>query len=114
MSLSYGLANPTDNNLTDWNGTILGPPNTNFDNRLYFLSIKCGEKYPMEPPIVRFTSKININCANKNNGSVDNLSILKTWKSGYCIEDILKQIKNEMATPNNKKLPQPNEGETYI
>ena len=35
-----------DKSFTDWNGTIIGPPNTNFDNRIYFLSIKCGPDYP--------------------------------------------------------------------
>jgi len=45
-SLSYGLDNTTDQNMTSWNGTIVGPPNTKFDNRIYFMSITCGPQYP--------------------------------------------------------------------
>lgn len=36
-SLSYGLDKGDDQSFTNWNATILGPPNTNFDNRIYFL-----------------------------------------------------------------------------
>ena len=53
-----------DKSFTDWNGTIIGPANTNFDNRIYFLTIKCGANYPMQPPEVSFNSKINLPCVN--------------------------------------------------
>lgn len=29
-----------------WNGTILGPPHSAFENRIFSLSIYCGDKYP--------------------------------------------------------------------
>ena len=35
-----------DKSFTKWNGTIIGPPNTNFDNRIYMMSIECGDNYP--------------------------------------------------------------------
>ena len=54
QSVSYGLNKGDDKNCMDWNGTIIGPPNTNFDNRIYFLSIKCGLEYPTQPPQVSF------------------------------------------------------------
>ena len=53
-----------DKEFLDWSATILGPPNTNMDNRIYFLTIKCGESYPAIMPEVHFTSKINIPCVN--------------------------------------------------
>jgi len=28
-----------DKSFTKWNGTIIGPPNTNFDNRIYMMEI---------------------------------------------------------------------------
>lgn len=43
MSVTYGLANAEDNSFTNWNATIIGPPNTNFDNRIYFLIVTTGE-----------------------------------------------------------------------
>ena len=35
-----------DKSFTNWNGTIIGPQNTNFDNRIYMMNITCGANYP--------------------------------------------------------------------
>ena len=67
-SLSYGLDNPDDQTFTNWNGTIVGPLNTKFQDRIYFLSIVCGPSYPNDPPSVKFNSKINIPSVNQSNG----------------------------------------------
>ena len=40
--ISYGLANKEDMTLTNWNASIVGPINTNFEGRIYTLSIICG------------------------------------------------------------------------
>jgi len=31
-----------DKDFINWNGTIIGPPNTNFDNRIYMMEIIAG------------------------------------------------------------------------
>ena len=49
-SVSYGLDKGDDQSFTQWNGSIVGPANTNFDGRMYFLSITCGENYPRDKP----------------------------------------------------------------
>jgi len=64
QSVSYGLDKGDDKSFTNWNGTIIGPPNTNFDNRIYMLSITCSDNYPAAPPTLKFNSKINIPCVN--------------------------------------------------
>jgi ubiquitin-conjugating enzyme E2 variant len=68
QSVSYGLDKGDDQTFTMWNGTIVGPPSTNFDGRIYFLNITCGENYPKEQPQVKFCSKINIPSVNSSNG----------------------------------------------
>jgi ubiquitin-conjugating enzyme E2 variant len=70
QSVSYGLDKGDDQTFTYWNGTIVGPQNTNFDGRIYFLQIHCGENYPREQPKVRFTSKVNLPSVNSQ-GIVD-------------------------------------------
>ena len=46
LNLNYVLFLGDDKSFTNWNGTIIGPQNTNFDNRIYMMNITCGENYP--------------------------------------------------------------------
>ena len=102
-----------DKSFTDWNGTIIGPANTNFDNRIYFLTIKCGMDYPNSPPEVWFNSKINIPCVNQTTGKVEptKFGLFVNWKAEYNMEKVLIGLKNEMIA--NKKVTQPADGEMF-
>ena len=87
--------------------------NTNFDNRIYFLTIRCGPNYPAQAPEVAFASKVNMPCVNQQNGKIDSskFSMFANWKAEYDMEKILIALKNEMIT--NKKLAQPADGDMY-
>ena len=113
MLTIYNLYVGDDQTFTNWNGTIVGPPNTNFDNRIYFLQIECGPNYPSQPPSVRFTSKINIPSVNQNNGTVEpnRFPMFVQWKQDYTIEKILVALKQEMVA--NRKNSQPADGDFY-
>lgn len=112
QSVSYGLNEGDDKSFTNWNGTIIGPPNTNFDNRIYMLTITCGDNYPAEAPKFKFNSKINIPCVDQSNGTVtNNFKMFKPWNSTYTLETLLIGLKNEMIA--NKKSAQPADGEMY-
>jgi len=112
---SYGLADSSDSSLTHWNGTILGPPHSNHENRIYTLSITCGENYPEEPPKVTFISKINLPSVDQTSGRVraSKFPVLGNWKRSYTLEHVLVELRKDMASPDNKKLTQPPEGSTY-
>ena len=45
-----------------WNGTILGPHGTAHENRIYSLKLFCDQHYPEQPPLVKFTSRIDMSC----------------------------------------------------
>ena len=121
QSISYGLVDgksqymyinqilATDQSFTNWNGTIIGPPNTNFDNRIYFLNITCGENYPEVAPTVKFNSKCNIPSVNQSTGEVNMGKV--GWTADSSMEKLLIKLKNEMIA--NKKSPQPADGEMY-
>lgn len=114
QSISYGLTNQDDITMTYWNGTILGPPHSNHENRIYSLNIVCGEKYPDEPPDVTFVSKINLPCVNAEGKIIaSEFDTLKNWKRSYTMETILLELRKSMALTSNRKLPQPAEGSTY-
>jgi ubiquitin-protein ligase len=89
-SCSYGLADGDDIMMTNWNGTILGPPHVCWtlstiesdvqsvhENRIYSLKITCGNRYPDTPPEIYFTSKIHLPCVNPSTGRVSYQSGLR-------------------------------------
>lgn len=100
--------------MTNWNGTILGPPHSTHENRIYSLLIVCDERYPDQPPKVKFVSKINLPCVD-DDGSVntEKFETLKNWKRTYSMETVLLELRKTMASSANKKLSQPPEGSTY-
>lgn len=113
-SISYGLASQDDITMTYWNGTILGPPHSCHENRIYSLHIVCDESYPDKPPKVKFVSKINLPCVDSNGNVIPGeFDTLKNWRRAYTMETVLLELRKSMASPSNKKLQQPPEGSTY-
>lgn len=65
----------------------------------------CGPDYPQKPLEIAFNNKIHIPSVNAHTGRVDNLALLKQWKSETTIENILVALKNEMVANKSKKQP---------
>jgi len=114
-TVSYGLADPDDSILSSWTGTIIGPPNSVHEGRIYTVHIHCGPDYPAKPPTIKFVSRINMASVNQQNGTVDprTFPILAQWKEDYSIETILVGLRNDMTAAQNRKLPQPPEGTNF-
>lgn len=91
---SLGLADSDDIEMRYWNGTILGPPHSAHENRIYCLSLEAGSEYPNKPPTVKFLSKINIPCVDSK-GVVDpsKVGCLSNWKRSYTMENVLLEIR---------------------
>ncbi|KAH7839155.1 hypothetical protein Vadar_000520 [Vaccinium darrowii] len=111
-TVSYGMDDADDVYMQSWTGTIIGPPNTVHEGRIYQLKLFCGKEYPDEPPAVRFQTRINMTCVNQETGLVEPrlFPMLANWQREYTMEDILMQLKKEMLSPQNRKLAQPTEG----
>jgi ubiquitin-conjugating enzyme E2 variant len=64
---------------------------------------------------VRFLTRINMSCVNQSNGNVDpgSFRVLGNWNNSFSMETILVELRKEMNSAANKRLPQPNEGSTY-
>ncbi|KKF93274.1 Ubiquitin-conjugating enzyme spm2 [Ceratocystis platani] len=130
---SYGLEDPEDLLMSNWTGTIIGPPHprnpTNasphftslprlqsvHENRIYSVKMHCGPQYPDEPPTIQFISRVSLPCVNPTNGQVDprQLPCLNEWKRSHTMETVLIELRRYMALPSNKKIPQPPEGSTF-
>ncbi|XP_027350502.1 ubiquitin-conjugating enzyme E2 variant 1C-like isoform X1 [Abrus precatorius] len=114
-TVSYGMDDGDDIYMRSWTGTIIGPRNTVHEGRIYQLKLFCDKDYPEKPPSVRFHSRINMACVNHETGVVESkkFGLLGNWQRGFTMEDILTQLKKEMAASQNRKLVQPPEG-TYF
>jgi len=45
-------------------------PQTVYENRIYTLSLTCGENYPQVPPSVRFLTRVNLTSVHRHTGIV--------------------------------------------
>merc|ERR1712181_124761 len=102
--VSYGLADQEDILLTKWNGTIIGPRSTVFENRIYCLEIICGQNYPKQAPDVMFTTRINM-ASVLPTGKVDpsKCAVLAQWKPHFTLENLLVEIRKEMSSQANRR-----------
>ncbi|KXZ51432.1 hypothetical protein GPECTOR_12g394 [Gonium pectorale] len=114
-TVSYGMEDPDDIHMRNWTGTIIGPGNTAHDGRIYSLKIHCDLNYPEQPPKIWFKSRINLACIDQRDGRVDptKFAMLGAWKREYTLEQVLTEIRRDMSSPQNRKLPQPPEGSNY-
>lgn len=115
-TVSYGMDNSGDDmHMRNWTGTIIGPPGTVHDGRIYTLRIVCDMSYPEQPPKVWFRSRINITCIDPRDGRVDptKFHVLGNWRREYSLETVLTELRRELASSANRKLPQPPEGSMY-
>jgi ubiquitin-conjugating enzyme E2 variant len=113
-TVSYGMDDADDMLMRNWTGTIIGPSSTNHDGRIYTLKLFCDLNYPDRPPLVRFQSRVNMDCVGAN-GQVDPMKfpVLGQWRREYTMETVLTELRRQMASHHNKKLQQPPEGTTY-
>ena len=90
--------------LTTWNGTIIGVPNSVFDGRIYSLSMRCGEGYPGTPPTTKFITKVNLPCVGPD-GTVNfsRNATLAGWNGATMgMKEVLLALKAEMNA--NKRV----------
>eukprot|EP01126_Amoeba_proteus_P051765 TRINITY_DN6204_c0_g2_i2.p1 TRINITY_DN6204_c0_g2~~TRINITY_DN6204_c0_g2_i2.p1 ORF type:complete len:150 (-),score=22.16 TRINITY_DN6204_c0_g2_i2:96-545(-) len=92
-------ASPKEDNLRYFSVVITGPPDSPYEGGIFKLELFLTGAYPMEPPKVRFLTKIY-------HPNVDKLGricldILKDkWSPALQIQAVLLSIQNLMSSPN--------------
>ncbi|CAG8549372.1 28846_t:CDS:2, partial [Racocetra persica] len=93
-------AGPTEEDIFNWTGTILGPANSPYKGGIFKLKIEFSQDYPFKPPSVKFITRVyhpNID----DDGSIC-VNLLKTdvWKPATKISQVLKAIADLLENPN--------------
>jgi ubiquitin-conjugating enzyme E2 variant len=76
------------------------------------VKLKCGPRYPDQPPHVQFINKIVMSGVDMNNGVVNYSAISgKAWNRQVTMYDYLCRLREAMV--NAAKTKQPNPEETF-
>lgn len=107
---------PVDDNLEKMEALIEGPPDSPFEGGEFRLAITIPERYPHEPPGVKFKTKIYH--PNIDEHGIICLASLKPspngdWKPSINLETILLQIQELMTNPNVRDPLKPEIGQEF-
>ncbi len=91
--------------LSYWNATIIGPQDTNIGDRIYTVKVHCGERYPEEPPKVKFVHKINMDCVDAQGNLTKKLPALRDWHRNSSIFELLSAVRDAMVPASHLAQP---------
>ena len=90
-----------ENNILLWNAVICGPSETPFEDGTFKLTLEFSDKYPYEPPAVKFLSKMFHPNIFEEDGRVG-LDILENskWSPAFNVSAILVSVQSLLSDPN--------------
>ena len=88
-----------EDDIYEWEGTIIGPEDTPYENGIFKLRINIPNDYPFKPPQIEFKTKI-YHCNVSSKGEIC-LDILKEkWTPALTISKTLLSICSLLSDPN--------------
>ncbi|CAH1394209.1 unnamed protein product [Nezara viridula] len=89
---------PSDDNLFEWDAIIVGPLDTLYENGIFKLHLFFSENYPIDPPLVKFISRIfhpNV----FHDGMVCMNTLVTLWTPALDVAAVLTSIQSLLAEP---------------
>jgi len=98
IGVSVGL--PNEDNIFEWQCTLIGPKDTSYAGGLFILSVKFPDNYPNKAPEVCFKTPIYHVNINPRKSSLEGgeglghvcISTLNWWKPEYTMREVLTNI----------------------
>ena len=123
FTASEGIeASPDEDNIKNWTAVITGPKNTPYEDGIFTLKMVFSDRYPFQPPEVRFISEMfHPNVYSKEEGSnhypdmtgIICLNIIGyEWTPRLTIRTILLSIRNLLEKPMPEALHLPKESKS--
>eukprot|EP01097_Dermamoeba_algensis_P004822 TRINITY_DN309_c0_g1_i2.p1 TRINITY_DN309_c0_g1~~TRINITY_DN309_c0_g1_i2.p1 ORF type:complete len:159 (+),score=12.76 TRINITY_DN309_c0_g1_i2:73-549(+) len=103
----------SDENLFNWNATIFGPEDTEWEGGIFSLRLNFPDNYPDKPPKVRFTTEMfhpNI----YSDGSLCLDIIQDKWSPIYSVSTILTSIQSLLTDPNPASPANPEAAQLFM
>ncbi|PRP73834.1 protein PEROXIN-4-like isoform 2 [Planoprotostelium fungivorum] len=98
-SEDISLAPVDDDDLLHWSALIRGPVGTPFEAGVFKLAITIPTQYPLEPPKVRFITKVFHPNIHFKSGEIC-LDLLKNaWSAIYTLQSVCRAIASLLASP---------------
>lgn len=94
---------PEGDDLTNFSAVIIGDEDTVYAGGIFKLEVEVPERYPFQPPKVRFVTKVyhpNIDSAGRVCLDVLKLPPSGSWRPMHNLSSVLTSIRLLMAAPN--------------
>ena len=97
-------ASPEEDNILKWNALIIGPPDTPFEDGTFKLILQFTEKYPNEPPKVKFqTNMFHPNIYADGQLCLDILA--RKWSPTFDVLSILISVQSLLGKNELQRVP---------
>nr|XP_011462660.1 PREDICTED: ubiquitin-conjugating enzyme E2 11-like [Fragaria vesca subsp. vesca] len=83
-----------------WQGVIMGPPGSPYEDGIFFLSIDLPDDYPTRPPIIKFLTKVYHPNIDENGNIYIDILEEDQWNPIQTIESLLLSICSLLDDPN--------------
>jgi ubiquitin-conjugating enzyme E2 D/E len=92
-------AQPSNAELSEWDGALVGPEGTPYCGGVFYFKISCPPEYPLKAPTIKFQTKI-YHCNIGADGSVCHEVLRDKWSPVLTLSHALISVMSLLKNPN--------------